>query len=441
MSEATKVPPQNLDAERAVLGGVLLDNRAMLDLPAELKPESFYLLTHGHVFEAMLALAGRQAPIDIVSVQDQARALNYDIAALSLLDIHEQGMPQSIAYHAGLVVDAFHQRRAINTLRKALDELQQEPKRHDEIMSNLYAATDEAVPSAAVSIQCVMVESLKRIDEAGESRAIIPTGFHELDRHIGGIERGELVVIAGRPSMGKTSMALDIGLNAAARGFAVLFVSVETTRSKLGMRMLSRETKINSRRFRTGTLDDGDRPRLVAASGKLGALPIHVLDRVEDWEIIKREIRRRGRNRGLDIVVLDYLTLLDLPSGKNDRRDLAVGRVANQAKQLALSMNMAFILLSQLNRKSEERSNPEPIMSDLRDSGDIEQAADVIIFPFRPVVYDPDYRPRDKAFLKVAKARDLPTGKIPVRFNGEITSFSDWIERDYSDSRPRGVGA
>ncbi len=152
---------------------------------------------------------------------------------------------------------------------------------------------------------------------------------------------------------------------------------------------------------------------------------------------IKREIRRRARNRGLDLVILDYLTLLDLPTGKNDRRDLAVGRVANEAKQLALSINLAFILLSQLNRKSEDRSDPEPIMSDLRDSGDIEQAADVIIFPFRPIVYDPDYLPRDKAFLKVAKARDLPTGKIPVRFNAEITSFSDWTDTERGEKNER----
>jgi len=191
--------------------------------------------------------------------------------------------------------------------------------------------------------------------------------------------------------------------------------------------MLSRETKINSRKFRIGALDDSDYGRLVAASGKIGNLPVHVLDREMGWPNIKREIRRRARN-GLDLVILDYLTLLDFPTGKNDRRDLAVGRIANEAKHLALSLNLAFILLSQLNRKSEDRSDPEPIMSDLRDSGDIEQAADIIIFPFRPVVYDPDFRPRDKAFLKIAKARDLPIGKIPVRFNAEITSFSDWTE-------------
>lgn len=154
-------------------------------------------------------------------------------------------------------------------------------------------------------------------------------------------------------------------------------------------------------------------------------MPIHILDRETGWPNIKREIRRRKRE-GLDLVILDYLTLLDLPTGKNERRDLAVGRVANEAKQLALSLNLVFILLSQLNRKTEDRGDPEPVISDLRDSGDIEQAADLIIFPFRPIVYDPDFRPRDKAFLKVAKARNLPIGKIPVRFNAEITSFSDW---------------
>jgi replicative DNA helicase len=427
MSENVFIPPQNLEAERAVLGGVLLDNPTIADLPAELKPAAFYLPTHAKIFQTMLALWEHEAPIDAVSVSDSAKVSGHEITASLLIEIQDQGMPRSIAYHASLIIAAFRQRKAITLVRDTLLELQQNPQRHDEIMSRLYSANDEAAPCGAMPLQTVMVESLKRIAKAGEYRAIIPTGFDDLDKRIGGIERGEEIVIAGRPSMGKTSFALDLALNAAARGYAVLIVSVETSREKLGMRMLSRETKINSRKFRTGALDDGDYPRLGAASGKLGALPIHVLDREADWENIKREIRRRARG-GLDMVVVDYLTLLDLPTGKNDRRDLAVGRVANEAKRLALSLNLGFVLLSQLNRKTEDRSDPEPIMSDLRDSGDIEQAADVIIFPFRPIVYDPDFRPRDKAFLKIAKARDLPTGKIPVRFNAEITSFSDWTE-------------
>jgi replicative DNA helicase len=419
MSDRAYIPPQNLEAEKAVLGGVLQDNQAILELPAPLRPESFYLATHARIFRTILELWGREAPIDVVSVSEQ------NISAAALVEIQDQGMAQSIRYHAKLVIAAFRQRQAIELVRNALRDLEENPQNHDEIMSRLYSANDEVVPSTATPIQTVMVESLKRIEKAGEARAIIPTGFADLDRQIGGVERGELIVIAGRPSMGKTSIALDLELNAAVRGFASLFVSVETSREKLGMRMLSRETKINSRKFRTGALDDSDYSRLAAASGKIGGLPIHVLDRETGWPNIKREIRRRARN-GLDLVILDYLTLLDLPTGKNDRRDLAVGRIANEAKHLALSLNLAFILLSQLNRKSEDRSDPEPIMSDLRDSGNIEQAADLIIFPFRPVVYDPDFRPIDKAFLKVAKARDPPIGKIPVRFNAEITSFSDW---------------
>ena len=422
------IPPQNIDAENAVLGGVMLDNRAVAELPRELTAEMFYHPRHGQIFQFMLALWEREAPIDVVSIADQFKtAAGHDITVSYLIEIQEQGMPQSIQYHANLVIAAFQQCRAINLVGEALRELQEFPQRHDEIMSRLYSANDNAVSSRAVPIKTVMVESLKRIQRAGEPRAIIPTGYHDLDEAIAGLERDELMIVAGRPGMGKTSMALDMGLNAAKSGFHVLIVSVETSREKLGMRLLARETKINSRKFRIGKLDDQDFPRLVAASGELSNLPIHVLDRETGWPNIKREIRRRKRD-GLDLVIIDYLTLLDLPTGKNERRDLAVGRVANEAKQIAISLNLAFILLSQLNRKSEDRSDPEPIISDLRDSGDIEQAADLIVFPFRPIVYDPDFRPRDKTFLKVSKARDLPTGKIPVRFNAQITSFSDWTE-------------
>jgi replicative DNA helicase len=427
MSDNAYIPPQNIEAEKAVLGGVLLDKRAILDLPAELKAEAFYMPRHGLIFQAMFALWEREAPIDVVSVADQAGTAEHDITVSYLIEIQDHGMPRSIQYHASLVIAAFQQRRAINLVGEALRQLQESPQHHDEIMSGLYSANEEAVSSRAVPINTVMIESLKRIERAGDERAIIPTGFGELDKQIGGLELTELIIIAGRPGMGKTSLGLDLLYNSALRGYSVLIISVETTREKLGMRMLARETKINSRKFRTRALEDKDFPRLVDASGKLSGLPIHVLDREPDWPNIKREIRRRNRD-GLDLVILDYLTLLNLPTGKTDRRDLAVGRVANEAKELAISLNLAFILISQLNRKSEDRSDPEPVMSDLRDSGDIEQAADLILFPFRPVVYDPDFRPRDKAFLKVAKARDLPTGKIPVRFNAEITSFSDWTE-------------
>ena len=427
MSTPPFIPPQNLEAEKAVLGGVLLDNRALVEIPPELAPESFYLPSHGRIFQAMRELWETEAPIDVVSIQAQLKAQSREILLADLVSIQDSGMPRSIAHHAMLVIAAFRQRRAIDLVRTALNDLQENPERHDEIMSTLNSAADPTTVLAAVPIKTVMAEALKRIEQAGKSNAIIPTGFNELDRQIGGSEKGELVVIAARPSMGKTSIALDLELNAAERGFSSLFVSVETAREKLGMRMLSRETKINGRKFRTGPLNDGDYARLVDAAAKLSSLPIQVLHRENGWPNIKREIRRRARG-GLDLVILDYLTLLDLPIGKNDRRDLAVGRIANEAKQLALSLNLAFILLSQLNRKSEERGDPEPIMSDLRDSGDIEQAADIIIFPFRPIVYDPDYRPRDKAFLKVAKARDLPIGKILVRFNAEITSFTDWTD-------------
>jgi replicative DNA helicase len=422
------VSPQNIEAERAVLGGIILDNEVITELPPDLQPESFYFPSHGELFRAMLDLWEKQIPIDVVSLAEELRDQRHSIESSSLVEIVECGMPRSIAVHASLVIEASRQRQAIDLVRKTLSELQESPERHDEIMSRLYSASDSATPSRAVPIKTVIIESLKRIQKAGEPRAIIPTGFADLDRLIGGIERGELIVIAGRPSMGKTSLALDLGLNTAARGFSLLFISVETSREKLGMRMLSRETKINSRKIRVGELDHGDSARLVSASGRLGGLPIHVLDRETGWDNIRREIRRHGHSGGLDLVILDYLTLLDLPTGKNDRRDLAVGRVANEAKRLALSLNLGFILLSQLNRKAEDRSDPEPIMSDLRDSGDIEQAADVIIFPVRPIVYHVDFKPQDKAFLKVAKARDFPTGKIPVRFNAEITSFSDWTD-------------
>ena len=429
MSDTVFIPPQNIDAEKAVLGGVLLENKAIIDLPADLKPASFYLPSHGHIFAAILSLWEREAPIDAVTVADEVKARGRAVLLTDLADIHEQGMPRSIEYHARLVLETFRQRQAISLVRDTLHQLEENPQHHDEIMSALTNARVNATPSGAVSIAAVMVESMKKIQHAGEPRAVIPTGYTDLDRQISGLEPSELVIIAGPSSMGKTSAAIDVGVNAAKQGFAVLFISVETTRQKLGIRMLSRETGINSRKFRNAALDDCDYPRLVDAGGKLSGLPIYILDRETSWSRIKQEIRRRKRD-GLDVCILDYLTLLDLPSGRHERRDVAVGRVANEAKQLAIQLNIVFILLSQLNRDYSKRGDPEPVITDLRDSGEIEQAADLIIFPFRPVVYDPEFRPRDKAFLKIAKARDLPTGKIPVRFTAEITSFSDWSGND-----------
>jgi len=415
--------PQNVEAEKAVLGGILLDNESILDLPPELKPESFYLPSHGQIFEAMLALRDKGAPIDIVTIASHRP----EISAAAVASLSDWAMPRSIAYHAGLILEAYRQRRALNLVRDSLRELQESPDRYDEIFTKLVLSFSEVDRAQSCPISQVMVEALKRIDKSENDAQLIPTGFTALDEKIGGIELGELLVVGGRPSMGKTSFAVDIGMNAAEKGFNVLIVSIETRRDKLGIRMLSRETKINGRKLRTGNVMADERERLIDASASISGLPIRVQDREPGWQNVKREIQRCKRT-GLDLVILDYLTLLNIPTIGNERRDIAVGRIANECKRLALSLNVAFVLLSQLSRKTEDRADPEPTISDLRESGEIEQAADMIIFPFLPVVYDPEFEPRDKAFLKLAKGRDLPKGKIPVRFNAEITSFSDWRE-------------
>lgn len=423
------VPPQNLEAESAVLGGILLDNMTIHDLPPELKSDSFYLSTHGRIFQAMLALSEREAPIDVVSVTDEAKKAGHTIQVSTLIEFQDHGMPRSVAYHANLIIQACRRRQAINLVREALRSLEESPEDHDQILTNLSSSLNAPQPGNArtVPISTVVTETLQYIETLQAGRVLIPTGFTDLDYKIGGMERGELMVVGGRPSMGKTSFAVDIALNAAERGYKVHLVSVETTRTKLGARMLARETKINSRRFRKGILTQDEIDRVVHASATLSALPIHMTDLETGWLNIKREIHKRKRD-GLDLVILDYLTLLDISYPKGERRDVAVGRIANEAKRLALSLDIVFVLLSQLNRKNEDRAKPEPTMADLRDSGEIEQAADIVIFPFRPVVYDEKYETPDKGFLKIGKGRDLPTGKIPVRFNAEITSFSDWSE-------------
>jgi replicative DNA helicase len=299
-------------------------------------------------------------------------------------------------------------------------------------------------PGGFVHVGAVMIETLKRIETAhdkGSTVTGIPTGFRELDSRLGGIHPGELWVPAGRPGMGKSAFAADIAIGAAKRGYSVCFVSLEMENPRVGQRLLSAATKIENRNLRRGLLAGGDFATIAMEAGRIGKLPLWLLDSDRQWDRIKSKIRSlKLREPNLSLAIIDYVGLISAPV-RNAERYLEVGRISAEAKRLALDFHIGVVLLSQLNRDVESRSDKRPQLSDLRESGSLEQDADVVCFLYRDAYYNRETKFRDLAELNVAKNRDGVTGVLKLRFNGQTVSFADWIEQpSNTDVRMRAVG-
>lgn len=302
-------------------------------------------------------------------------------------------------------------------------------------------------PGGFVHVGAVMIETVKCIEAAHDKSVTvsgIPTGFHELDSRLGGIHPGELWVPAGRPGMGKTAFAADIAMGAAKRGYSVCFVSLEMENARVGQRLLSGATKIENRNLRRGFLLDRDFPLIAAESGNIGKLPLWLLDSDRQWDRIKSKIRSlKLREQNLSLAVIDYVGLISAPV-RNGERYLEVGRISAEAKRLALDLHIGVVLLSQLNRDVESRADKRPQLSDLRESGSLEQDADVVCFLYRDAYYNRETKFRDLAELNVAKNRDGVTGMLRLRFNEQTVSFSDWYEENpahvFADARLKAAG-
>jgi len=438
---ALKVPPHSVEAEQAVLGGLLLDNQAYDRVADRVGTEDFYRHSHRLVFGAIAALADRASPFDVVTVSEwleNAGQLD-TVGGLPYLNDLATNTPSAaniVAYAAivrerALMRDMIHVGGEMTSSafnpegRRASELLDLAEERVFEIRNRGSRAA-----SGFVSIKKVLVDVVERVDLLYQSDSAITgvaTGFTRIDEKTSGLQPGDLIIVAGRPSMGKTAFAMNVVEHAAIKDRHTCAVfSMEMPAEQLAMRMMSSLGRINQHKVRTGRLDDDDWPRLTSAVSMLNETQVFIDDTpaLTPTELRAR-CRRLKREHDLGLVVVDYLQLMQVP-GTKENRATEISEISRSLKALAKELRTPVVALSQLNRGLEQRQEKRPMMSDLRESGAIEQDADVILFIYRDELYNEDTQDKGIAEINIGKQRNGPTGTVRLTFLDQYTRFENY---------------
>jgi replicative DNA helicase len=429
------VPPQDLEAEKAVLSAILLENDAVHAVYTEVKPDDFYHPAHRTLYEAMISLKDANLPVDLHTLSDHLNtqklldAIGGPVALAELADY--EATAANVLHHARIVRDKATKRRLISVATEIVelgyDGSEQAGPLLDAAESRIFEITQATSRPSFRSLHDEMQDTFDYVEalmSRGGELTGLPTGYADLDEMTGGFQPGELIIIAARPSMGKTALALNIARNAAVdHGKKVAVFSLEMTTRSLVLRLLAAEARIDSSAFRRGFIAHNDHTRLVNAAGRLAHAQIWIDDGSAATLLeIKAKSRRLKAERGLDLVVVDYLQLAHC-DGQVERREQEISEISRGLKGLAKELDIPVLTLSQLNRGPESRADKRPMLSDLRESGAIEQDADLIGFIYRDEVYNKDSDDEGIAELIIAKQRNGPTGPIRLRFEGRFARF------------------
>jgi replicative DNA helicase len=443
MPASIKVPPHNMEAEQAILGGILINNDAMNQVMDILSVDAFYREAHAHLFQGMIDLYSNNEPIDLITLHQYLKRKNLlekvgDAEYLGSL-VEAVSTSAGITYHAEIIRDLSVRRKLITQCSVISESCFQDWQNTDELLDlaeqSIFNIAEEKVGEGFSTLTEVIKSSFKKIESEAEHEGYItgvPTGFTNFDRLTTGLQPSDLVIIAGRPSMGKTALALNIGYNAAEltkKGVAVF--SLEMSKMQLGMRLLGFDAQIDARKLRTGFLGDKEWAGLTDSADRLSALPIFV-DDTSALSVLEMRARCRRliKKHELVLIIVDYLQLIQ---GRRsaESRQLEISEISGLLKGLAKDLNVPVMALSQLNRKVEDRPNKRPQLADLRESGAIEQDADVIAFIYRDELYHPTTEEnKNMAEINVAKQRNGPTGFFKLTFQKEFTRFRDYVDED-----------
>jgi replicative DNA helicase len=451
-----RVPPHNLDAERSLLGGVLLEGQALTDVIEVVKPEEFYRDAHRKVFEAMCFLYGKNQPIDRITVKDAltAQGAFEAVGGDEFIDLLDKIVPTAanLGYYAKIIHDKSVARRLIEAAG-AIAQLGYEQHGEvgefaDEAERRIFAVTEQRNTASFEHMKPVIARVFKNIEalyERQEEITGIPTGFADLDRLTSGFQPGDLVVLAARPSMGKTAFCLNIATHVGCRAqyqkkrCGVGMFSLEMPKEQLVMRMLSSEARVDSQRIRTGKLIESDWAKLAQAAGVLADANIHIDDTpaVSALELRAKCRRLFARFENTDqpirLIIIDYLQLMR-GNERIDSREQQISEISRSLKALAKELGIPVLALSQLNRSLEKRPDKRPMMSDLRESGAIEQDADTIMFIYREEVYEKEKEDaKGVAEIIIGKQRNGPIGLANLAFIHENTRFEN-LAREYIPS-------
>jgi len=443
--EATgKIPPQSIEAEEAVIGGVLLDNSALDRALEILTPEHFYREVHRKIVRAIVDLSERNEPVDLVTLAEALRARNelQDVGGAAYLAELAERVPTAanVAYYARIIRDKALLRALIQTSTEIAAQSYETQSDIDgfldEAEHRIYEIADRKVRPSFLRVGEIVIESMKQVEQLYERRELVtgvPTGFKDLDKKTAGLQSGDLVIVAGRPSMGKTAFALNVAQYASLEAdIGVAVFSLEMSKEQLVLRMLCSEARVDQSKVRAGFAQDRDYPKLAIAAQRLSEVPIYIDDTpaLSILELRAKARRlKRDRQARLGMVVVDYLQLMRGPS--SDSREQEISAISRSLKALAKELEIPVVALSQLNRQVEQRSDKTPVMADLRESGAIEQDADVIMFLYRPCVYDKNADERTAEVI-IGKQRNGPIGRVPLVFFSEYTRFESHADEEVS---------
>ncbi|MBR8661276.1 MULTISPECIES: replicative DNA helicase [Brevibacillus] len=430
-----RVPPQNNEAEQSVLGAVFLSKEALITAIEILRPEDFYKTAHQRIFKTMQDLYERGEPVDLVTVtaELQDHKLLDEVGGVTYLTEIARSVPTAanIEYYARIVEEKSLLRRLILTATKIANDGY---SREDDVTQILADAERYILEIAQnrnsggfVPIRDVLLETYERIEFLSQRRGDvtgIPSGYPDLDKMTSGFQRSDLIILAARPSVGKTAFALNVAQNVAARaGETVAIFSLEMAASQLVQRMICAEGNLDASRMRTGWLEEDDWQKLTMAIGTLAKAPIYIDDTpgitVQD---IRAKCRRLQAEKGLGLIVIDYLQLIQ-GRGRGENRQQEVSEISRTLKGIARELNVPIIALSQLSRSVEQRQDKRPMMSDIRESGSIEQDADIVAFLYRDDYYDKETENKNVIEVIIAKQRNGPTGTVELAFLKEYNKF------------------
>jgi replicative DNA helicase len=432
-----RLPPQNIEAEQSVLGSLLIDREAIIRIAPFLRPEDFYRESHGQIYAAILDLHERREPADFVTLCDalersgQLEAVGGAAYLTSLIN----RVPTSIhvEHYAHIVERTAILRRLIEAAGKIAGLAYGEAEDVDVVVDRaeqiLFDVSQRRISQGLTSIKRLLTEYYDRIEYLHQHQGEmvgLPTGFIDLDRLLGGMQRSDLIIVAGRPGMGKSSLGLSVANNTALKHRAVVaFFSLEMSAEQLVQRLIAGETGISSQRLRVGDIRDIEWDKFVKASGTLAETAIFVDDTPSPSPMeIRTKCRRLAAEYGLDLIIVDYLQLMR-GGVRSENRVQEVSYISRQLTALARELSVPVVAMSQLSRAVEARQDKRPILSDLRESGTIEQDADVVMFIYRDEMYDENTDRKHIADIIVSKHRNGPTGQISLRFAAEQTKFVD----------------
>nr|CAA6828737.1 MAG: Replicative DNA helicase (EC [uncultured Thiotrichaceae bacterium] len=446
--ESLKTPPHSIEAEQSVLGGLMLDNEAWMSVGDKLVEEDFYRQDHRLIFRSISWLATNQKPLDVVTLSEWLKENEQleDAGGLSYLATMAKDTPSAanIVAYADIVREKSILRQLITVGTDIADsgyrtEGRDSKQLLDEAEKSVFQIAEQGARNTKSfrplkSLIKVTLEHIEELSKQDSGITGVSTGYDDLDEMTSGLQKGDLVIVAGRPSMGKTTFSMNIAEYAAAHGkLATAVFSMEMPAEQLTLRLLSSMGRVDQHRVRTGQLTDEDWPRIATAVKIFADVPMFIDDSPAlSPNEVRARARRLVREHGpLGLIVLDYMQLMQ-GNGKSDNRTAEVSEISRGLKALAKELNCPIVVLSQLNRSLEQRPNKRPIMSDLRESGAIEQDADVIIFIYRDEVYNPESAEKGSAEIIIAKQRNGPIGTCRLTFLGKYTRFENFTPDIYS---------